>query len=196
MKKNQNLFVIAIMLILVGCAAQQASHNISTGNITDEEVRKLLNDFSEITKNDNALVKKVNSTKGVDKMSAMGNFLGLMKNKNALKTSIFNDMITIVKSSNDTSKRLNTWIAIGEILKFIDLEKLKLLKGDSEQQVAYSIAGIYERMLLSASNPKDALGYLNYTYDNLKSLLLELEGKEDAPEVKQIASSIETKFNQ
>ena len=44
-------------------------------------------------------------------------------------------------------------------------------------------------------NTRDALGYINYTYDNLKSLLLELEGQEDAPEVKQIVSSILTKFN-
>lgn len=196
MRNIQKLFILAIILILTGCAAQQTSHNISTGNITDQEVRKLLNDFSEITKNDNALVKKVNSAKGFDKMSAMGNFLGLMKDKNALKTSIVNDMIKILKSTNDSNKRLNAWIGIGEVLKFIDLEKLKLLKGDTEQQVAYSIAGKYERMLLSASNPRDALGCVNCTFDNLKSVILELEGQEDAPEVKQITSSIVTKFNQ
>lgn len=184
------LFLISLVILSVGCASQQASLKFSS---PDVDVHKKVNDFIDLTKNDQKLVRKIEKAKGFSAMGVMGQVLPLLQQKNGLKTVIVKDLLAIMDSSENNAKRLEAWKGFNVILKGIDLEKLKQLKGETESDVAYSIAAKYEGILFT-NKPKQALGYINLTYDMLKNQLSQISSKETNDEVKTVAATVLSQF--
>lgn len=126
-------------------------------------------------------------------MGVMGQVLPLLQQKNGLKTVIVKDLLAIMDSSENDAKRLEAWKGFNVILKGIDLEKLKQLKGETESDVANSIAAKYEGILFT-NKPKQALGYINMTYDMLKEKVSQVSGKETNDKVKTLSVSVMSQF--
>lgn len=191
MFRIKQLITIIITLLILGCASQQAGLKFSS---TDTVIHKKVNDFIDLTKNDQKLVRKVEKAKGFSAMGVMGEVLPLLQQKNGLKTVIVKDLLAIMDSSENDAKRMEAWKGFSVILKGIDLEKLKKLKGETESDVAYSIAAKYEGILFT-NKPKQALGYINMTYDMLKERLNQISGKETNADIKTFATTVLSQFN-
>jgi len=190
MFRMRTLFSITLTLLILGCASQQAGLKFSS---TDTEIHKKVNDFIDLTKNDQKLVRKIEKAKGFSAMGVMGEVLPLLQQKNGLKTVIVKDLLAIMDLSENDAKRLEAWKGFSVILKGIDLEKLKQLKGETESDAAYSIAAKYDGILFT-NKPKQALGYINMTYAMLKERLSQISGKETNGEVKTSAANVLTLF--
>ncbi|MFZ5515484.1 MAG: hypothetical protein ACOY90_02525 [Candidatus Zhuqueibacterota bacterium] len=190
MVRIKQLFSIIITLLILGCASQQAGLKFSS---PDVDVHKKVNDFIDLTKNDQKLVRKIEKAKGFSAMGVMGEVLPLLQQKNGLKTVIVKDLLAIMDSSENDAKRMEAWKGFSVILKNIDLEKLKQLKGETESNVAYSIAAKYEGILFT-NKPKQAFGYINMTYDMLKEKVSQVSGKETNDEVKAQSILVMDKF--
>lgn len=190
MFRIKQLITIIITLLILGCASQQAGLKFSSPDI---EIHKKVNNFIDLTKNDQKLVRKIEKAKGFSAMGVMGQVLPLLQQKNGLKTVIVKDLLAIMDSSENDAKRLEAWKGFNVILKGIDLEKLKQLKGETESDVANSIAAKYEGILFT-NKPKQALGYINMTYDMLKEKVSQVSGKETNDKVKTLSVSVMSQF--
>ncbi len=58
-------------------------------------------------------------------LSANTDYLKLMQNSKVLKPPIYNKLNEIINSSNDDQKKLDALVGINEIIKELDLDKLR-----------------------------------------------------------------------
>lgn len=177
-------------MFLIGCASQQASLKFTS---TDVEVHEKVNDFIDLTTNDQKLVRKIEKAKGFSAIGVMGEVLPLLQQKNGLKTVIVNDLLNIMSTVEDNTKRLEAWKGFSVILKKIDLEKLKNIKGETEAEVARSIAAKYEGILFT-NKPREALGYINMTFAQLKENLSHINDKEMNADIKAVSATVLSLF--
>jgi hypothetical protein len=163
---------------------------IQLSQITDDSIKTIVKNFCKIDEISKIALLKTENFKGNFKeiVDTRTVFYTSMKGANVEKSKYLHQIIGIMEDNNTSkNKSLSACRGLEEMIKRIDLDKLKSVKGNSEEEVFKSIGEIYLSYFYNGAQ-KLALGYINNTYDQLKNSILKVFNNSKDDSIKEFSA--------